>query len=68
MTIERITLAVVGMLVMATVTGYLVTQNVYFLYVTLFVGFMVFQAPVTKFCPLPMILKLMGVKSGGVFG
>ncbi len=67
MTIERITFAVVGVLVMATVTGYLATHNVYYLYGTLFVGFMVLQAPLTKLCPLPMILKRMGVKSGCVF-
>ncbi|MCU7843340.1 MAG: DUF2892 domain-containing protein [Candidatus Thiodiazotropha sp. (ex Monitilora ramsayi)] len=68
MTVERITFAIVGVLIMATAGAYLATQNVYFLYATIFVGFMIFQAPFTKFCPLPMILKMMGVRSGSVFG
>lgn len=67
MTVERITFTVVGILIMATVAGYLLTLNIYFLYATAFVGFMVFQAPITKFCPLPMLLKMMGVKTGAVF-
>ena len=68
MTVERITFAIVGILIMATAGAYLATQNVYFLYATIFVGFMIFQAPFTKFCPLPMILKMMGARSGSVFG
>jgi hypothetical protein len=67
MTVERITFAIVGILVMATVAGYLLTLNAYFLYATAFVGLMVFQAPFSKFCPLPMILKMLGVKTGTVF-
>ncbi|MEJ2620936.1 MAG: DUF2892 domain-containing protein [Candidatus Thiodiazotropha sp.] len=68
MTAERITFTIVGILIMATVGAYLTTQNIYFLYASIFVGFMIFQAPITKFCPLPLILKLMGVKTGSVFG
>ncbi len=67
MTVERITFAIVGILIMGTVFGYLTSNNVYFLYVTAFVGFMVFQATFTKFCPVPMILKMMGIKTGTVF-
>ncbi len=67
MSVERITFAIVGILVMATVGAYLATSNIYFLYATIFVGFMVFQAPLTKFCPLPLILKMMGLKTGSVF-
>lgn len=67
MTVERITFAIVGILIMGTVIGYLATNNVYFLYATAFVGFMVFQATFTKFCPIPMILKMMGIKTGTVF-
>lgn len=68
MTVERITFTIVGILIMASVGAYLSTQLDYFLYATLFVGFMVFQAPFTKFCPLPAILQAMGVKTGSVFG
>jgi hypothetical protein len=67
MSVERITFAIVGILVIATVAAFLATSNVYFLYATIFVGFMVFQAPFTKFCPLPLTLKLMGIKTGSVF-
>jgi hypothetical protein len=31
MTVERITFAIVGLLIMATVSAYLFTQNIYFL-------------------------------------
>jgi hypothetical protein len=68
MTVEKITFAVVGALVMGTVAAYLATQITYFLYATVFVGFMAFQAPITKFCPLPMLLKMMGVRTSSVFG
>ena len=68
MSVERITFAIVGVLIMATVGGYLATQIEYFLYGTAFVGFMVFQAAFTGFCPVPMLLKMMGVRTGSVFG
>jgi hypothetical protein len=68
MTIERITFTIVGILIMATVGGYLATHIEYFLYATAFVGFMVFQATITRFCPVPMILKMLGVKTGSIFG
>ncbi|MBV2120604.1 MAG: DUF2892 domain-containing protein [Candidatus Thiodiazotropha taylori] len=68
MSVERITFTIVGILIMATVGGYLVTQNIFFLYASVFVGFMLFQAPFTKFCPLPLLLKAMGVKTGSIFG
>lgn len=68
MTVERVTFAIVGILIMLTVGGYLAIGNIYFLYATGFVGFMVFQAPITKFCPLPMVLKMIGLRSGSVFG
>lgn len=68
MTVERITFAIVGILIMTTVGAYFSTQLDYFLYATLLVGFMVFQAPFSKFCPLPAILKAMGVRTGSLFG
>jgi hypothetical protein len=68
MSVERITFAIVGILIMATVGGYLATQIEYFLYGTAVVGFMVFQAAFTSFCPVPMLLKMMGVRTGSVFG
>ncbi len=68
MSVERITFAIVGILIMATVGAYLTTQIEYFLYGTAFVGFMVFQAAFTGFCPVPMLLKMMGVRTSSVFG
>ena len=68
MTVERITFVIVGFLIMVTVGAFFITKTEYFLYATAFVGFMVLQAPITKFCPLPMILKMMGVPTSTVFG
>jgi hypothetical protein len=68
MTVERITFAVVGVLIMASIGAYLTTHNELFLYAAAFVGFMLFQAPFTKFCPLPLILKMLGLRTGSVFG
>ena len=67
MTVERITFAIVGILIMATILAYLGTMIDYFLYAALFVGFMVFQASLTGFCPVPAILKAFGFKTGNVF-
>lgn len=36
----------------------------YFLFMTAFVGFNLFQSGFTKFCPLNNILAKLGVKSG----
>ncbi len=68
MNVERITFTIVGILVMATVGAFLATNNEYFLYATAFVGFMEFQAAFTGFCPVPQILKMLGVQTGSVFG
>lgn len=68
MSVDRITFAIVGILILATVGGFLATGNALFLYVTAFVGFMVFQGAFTGFCPVPWLLKKMGVRTGPVFG
>jgi hypothetical protein len=67
MTVERITFAIVGILIMATIGAYLSTMIDYFLYAAIFVGFMLFQASFTGFCPVPAILKALGIKTGNVF-
>lgn len=67
MNVERITFAIVGILIMGTVGAFLATNNQYFLYATGFVGFMLFQASITGFCPVPQILKMMGMRTGSVF-
>jgi hypothetical protein len=68
MNVERITFAITGVLIIATVGAFLTTQNHYFLYGTGFVGVMLFQASFTGFCPVPQILKMLGVRTGSVFG
>jgi len=36
------------------------------LWFTLFVGVNLFQSGLTRFCPLDLVLKMFGVKDGGV--
>jgi hypothetical protein len=67
MNVERITFAIVGILIMGTVGAFIATQNQLFLYIAGFVGFMVFQASLSGFCPVPKILKMLGVSTGSVF-
>ena len=39
-------------------------QNVNWLWFTAFVGFNLFQSGITRFCPMDIMLKKFGVKSG----
>jgi len=39
----------------------------YWLYLTAFVGLNLFQAAFTRFCPLAIVLKKVGAKSGVAF-
>lgn len=63
MNTERIIRMVAGTLVL---TGILlaVFVNKYWLWLAGFVGFNLLQSAFTCFCPLEMILKKLGVKSG----
>lgn len=62
MTVERIVFIVAGFMVLLSVA---LTHFVhpYFVGLTLFVGFNLFQTGFTKWCPLVIILKKMGVQS-----
>ena len=62
MSIERIILAVAGLFVFfsATLAYY---HHIYWLFFTAFVGINLFQSAFTGFCPMAMILKLLGFKS-----
>ena len=42
-------------------------HSIYWLWFTAFVGANLFQASFTGFCPMAMILRKMGVKSGAAF-
>jgi len=66
MTIDRIVLMFIGaMALTGTLLAWLVSP--WWLLLTGFVGVNMLQASVTGFCPLAMVLKAMGVKSGVAF-
>ena len=62
MSIERIVLAVAGLFVFlsATLAYY---HHPYWGFFTVFVGANLFQSAFTGFCPMAMILKMLGFKS-----
>ncbi len=66
MNTERIVRIFAGLMVLLSlalgVSASPVYVSAYFLWVTVFVGANLFQSGITKFCPLEMILKKMGVK------
>jgi hypothetical protein len=63
MNIDRIVMAFAGCFVLATLLlSILHSHN--WLWLTAFVGANILQASITGFCPLAIILKKMGVKSG----
>ena len=66
MTIERALRAMAGFFVVLSVAlGYFVSP--WFLLFTAFVGANLLQASFTGFCPLAMILKAVGAKTGPAF-
>lgn len=66
MSIDRIILAVAGLMVILTVV---LSQyhSPYWLYLTAFIGANLFQSAFTGFCPLAMVLKAIGRKPGAAF-
>lgn len=68
MTTERIVRIVAGSFVLISLGLGLPEspffQNPNWLWFTAFVGFNLFQSGFTQFCPLEMILKKLGLKSG----
>lgn len=62
MTVERIVFIVAGFMVLLSValTHYV---HPYFVGLTIFVGLNLFQSGITKWCPLIVILKKLGVPS-----
>jgi len=66
MTIDRLVMAVAGTFVLISILlSIFHSQN--WLWFTGFVGVNLFQAAFTGFCPLAIILKKFGVKSGCAF-
>jgi hypothetical protein len=66
MKVENAVMAFAGTFVfLSTILAWL--HSPYWLLFTGFVGLNLFQAAFTKFCPLAIILKKLGLKSGSVF-
>ena len=66
MTIDRFVMAVAGSFIMISVL-LAVVHSLYWLYFTAFVGINLFQSAFTGFCPLAIILKKFGIKTGAAF-
>lgn len=66
MNVDRLVFAVAGILILISIT-FAVSHSIYWLYVTAFVGANMTQAAFTGFCPLALILKAAGIKSGNAF-
>lgn len=67
MSVDRVIFAFAGVVIWAGLGLWYVTQEPLFLIIPAFVGANMFQAAFTKFCPLAMILKKLGVKPGQAF-
>lgn len=66
MSIDRIVLAFAGfMIILSLLLSYFVSP--YWLALAAFVGVNIFQAAFTGFCPLAMIQKKAGVRTGCAF-
>jgi len=66
MTIERWVMAVAGTFIFISV-NLAVLHSINWLWFTGFIGLNLFQSAFTGFCPLAVILKRFGVKSGCAF-
>ena len=66
MTIDRLVMAFAGTFILISV-GLAVLYSLNWLWFTGFVGLNLLQAAYTGFCPLALILKRFGIKSGCAF-
>lgn len=70
MTIERVVRIIAGIFIMLSLALGMEISPLYhnsnWLWFTVFVGFNLFQSGITRFCPMDIILKKAGLKSGGV--
>ena len=69
MTVERIVRIIAGFFIMLSLTlahfsGSLDMTQISWMWFTAFVGFNLFQSGLTRFCPMDIMLKKAGVKSG----
>ncbi len=66
MSIDRFIIGFAGaMVLIGTLLGMFVSEK--FLYLSLFIGFMLFQSAITKFCPMAWIVKKLGFQSKNFF-
>ena len=66
MSIDRFIMGFAGsMVLIGTLLGMFVNHN--FLYLSLFIGFMLFQSSITKFCPMAWVVKKLGGQSKNFF-
>jgi hypothetical protein len=66
MTIDRAVLAFAGSMILLSLALSL-TMSPYWLWLTAFVGANLLQSAFTGFCPLALVLKRLGVRSGAAF-
>lgn len=66
MSIDRIVMAFAGVMILASLALSFIL-NPWWLLLAGFVGLNLFQAAFTGFCPLALILKKLGAKSGAAF-
>jgi hypothetical protein len=66
MSIDRVVMAFAGSMTLISVILALI-HSIYWLFFTAFIGANLLQAAFTGFCPLAIILKKMGVKTGAAF-
>ncbi|UCG09488.1 MAG: DUF2892 domain-containing protein [Desulfobacterales bacterium] len=66
MNIDRFVFAVAGGFILLSVILSQV-HSIYWLFFTVFVGANLLQSSITGFCPLAVILKKVGVRSGHAF-
>ena len=71
MSVERMVFAFAGFMVLLSLAlgsaASPIFQSPYWLWFTAFVGLNMFQTAFTGFCPLAIILKKFGVKTGTAF-
>lgn len=66
MSIDRIVMAFAGSMILISIILVLI-HSIYWLFFTAFIGANLLQAAFTGFCPLAIILKKMGIKTGMAF-
>ena len=69
MTVERLVRIIAGSFIMLSLalahfSGSVDMTQVSWLWFTAFVGFNLFQSGITRFCPMDIMLKKAGVKTG----